>query len=118
MTGRRAAAVAALGLGAATLLLALYVLIEQFPWGLLVLGCVAVALVVGWYGLLRRGALRTAALGVALIAIAAQVVILLTKGDHIAEAVLVGVGLVLTLAAARAAPWPMRPALAASSRSS
>ena len=51
---RRAAAGIALVLGAATLFLALYVLIQQFPRGLAVLGCAAVALAAGWYGMLRR----------------------------------------------------------------
>jgi diacylglycerol kinase family enzyme len=102
-------------------LLGLYVLIDQFPRGLLVLCCIAVALVVGWYGLLRRGALRPVALGLAVIGLAASVVILLWKGDHVAEAVLVGAGTVLALAAARAAfrrrvslppaPGPKRPVL-------
>ena len=52
---RRAAAGIALVLGAATLLLALYVFVQQFPRGLAVLGCAAVALAAGWYGILRRG---------------------------------------------------------------
>jgi Diacylglycerol kinase catalytic domain len=121
VTGRRTAAIAALILGSATLLLALYIVIEQFPRGLLVLGCVAVALVVGWYGLLRHGVLRAAALTVALIGIAAPLLILLRNGNHLAEAVLIGTGIVLTLAAARtafrrrvslpAAPRPKRPVL-------
>jgi diacylglycerol kinase family enzyme len=59
--------------------------------------------VVGWYGLLRRGALRAAAFGVALIGLAAALLILLWKGDDVAEAALVGAGVVLTLGAARTA---------------
>jgi hypothetical protein len=118
---RRAAATFALAIGPATLLLALYIVVEQFPRGLEVVGCVAVALVVGWYGLLRRGAVRVASLGVALAALAAPVVILLAHGNHLAEAVLIGVGIASTLAAARAAfrrnvllpaaPRPERPVL-------
>jgi diacylglycerol kinase family enzyme len=121
LTGRRAAAVAALVLGAATLLLGLYIVIDQFPRGLLVLAWLGVGLVVGWFGLLRRGALRAVALGVALIGLAAAILILVSKGNHIAEAVLVGVGVVLTLGAARTAflrrvslptaPPPHRPVL-------
>jgi hypothetical protein len=103
VSARRAAAIAALGVGAATLLLGFYIVIDQFLRALLVLGGVIVALAAGWYGLLRRGALRAAALGVAMIGLAAPPLILLRNGDHIAEAVLVGAGTVLTLAAARAA---------------
>ena len=100
---RRAAAGLALGLGAATLLLAVYVVLEQFPRGLIVLGCVAVALGAGWYGLLRRGVARLALLGVALVALAVPVVLLVTDGDHLVEAILIGVGLTGTLALARGA---------------
>jgi diacylglycerol kinase family enzyme len=118
---RRAAAGLALVLGAATLLLALYVVVQQFPRGLIVLACAAAALAAGWYGLLRRGVVRLASLGVALVALAVPVVLLLTDGDHLAEAILIGVGLTLSLALARAAfrrrvslppvPSPERPVL-------
>ena len=118
---QRAAAWIALVLGAATLLLALYVFVQQFPRGLAVFGCAAVALAAGWYGILRRGPIRVASLGVALIALVVPIVLLLTNGDHLAEAVLIGVGLTVSLAAARAAfirrvslrpaPRPERPVL-------
>jgi diacylglycerol kinase family enzyme len=118
---RRAAAGLALVLGAATLLLALYIVFQQFPRGLIVLGCVAAALAAGWYGLLRRGVVRLVSLGAALVALAAPVVLLLTDGDHLAEAILIGVGLTVSLALARAAfrrsvslppaPRPERPVL-------
>ena len=108
-------------LGAATLLLAVYVVIQQFPRGLIVLGCVLAALAIGWYGLLRSGVVRLASLGVALVALAVPVVLLLTDGDHLAEAILIGVGLTASLALARAvfrrrvslpaAPRPERPVL-------
>jgi diacylglycerol kinase family enzyme len=118
---RRAAAGLALALGAATLFLALYVVFQQFPRGLIVLGCVAAALAAGWYGLLRRGVVRLASLGAALVALAVPVVLLLTDGDHLAEAIFIGVGLTVSLALARAAfrrrvslppvPRPARPVL-------
>ncbi|HEY6671967.1 MAG TPA: diacylglycerol kinase family protein [Solirubrobacterales bacterium] len=118
---RRAAAGLALVLGAATLLLAVYVVFQQFPRGLIVLGCVAAALAAGWYGLLRRGVVRLASLAVALVALAVPVVLLLTDGDYLGEAVLIGVGWTATLALARAAfrrrvslptvPRPERPVL-------
>jgi diacylglycerol kinase family enzyme len=108
-------------LGTATLLLALYVVFQQFPRGLIVFGCVVAALAAGWYGLLRRGAVRIASLGVALAALAVPVVLLLTDGDHLVQAILIAVGLVVSLALARAAfrrrvalppaPRPERPVL-------
>ena len=79
------------------------------------------ALAVGWYGLLRTGVVRLASLGVALVALAVPVVLLVTDGDHLAEAILIGVGLTASLALARAvfrrrvslppAPRPERPVL-------
>jgi diacylglycerol kinase family enzyme len=118
---RRVAAGLALVLGAATLLLALYVVFQQFPRGLIVLGCSAAAMAAGWYGLLRRGVVRLASLGAALVALAVPVVLLLTDGDYLAEAILIGVGLTVSLALARAAfrrrvslppvPRPKRPVL-------
>jgi hypothetical protein len=100
---RRVAAAIALLLGSATLFLALYIFVEQFPRGLLVLACTAVILLAGWYGLLRRGIARAASAAVVVAALAVQAVLLLTDGKHIAEAVLVGLGAVSTLGAARAA---------------
>ncbi|HEY7267927.1 MAG TPA: diacylglycerol kinase family protein, partial [Solirubrobacterales bacterium] len=100
---RRIAAGSALALAAFTTFLALYVVIEQFPRGLIVLGCVALALAAAWYGLLRRGAARLLGVGTALLAIAAIVLILVLDGDHVAQAVLIGLGVGLTPAAARAA---------------
>jgi diacylglycerol kinase family enzyme len=82
--------------------LALYLLIVQFPRGVLVLGCVAVGLAAGWYGLLRRGPARVAGLALALVALAVAVLIP-ADGDHVPEAVLIGAGFALTLTAARAA---------------
>lgn len=118
---RRAAAVTALILGPATVGLALYVFVDQFPDGLVVLGCVAVGLVLGWYALLRRGIPRAAAGAAAAAALAGAVVILVSGGDHVAEAILIAGGLAGTLAAARAAfrrrvhlpkaPRPHRPVL-------
>ena len=99
---RRVAAWLAVLLGPATLLLALYLLIVQFPRGLLVLGCVVVGLAAGWYALLRRGPPRVAGLALALVALAGAVLIP-ADGDHVPEAVLIGAGFALTLAAARAA---------------
>jgi diacylglycerol kinase family enzyme len=100
---RRTAAIVALLVGPATILLALYVVVDQFPDGLLILGCVLIALLVGWYGLLRRGIVRAAAGAIAVAALAGAVVIQLSDGGHVTEAILIGAGLVGTLTAARVA---------------
>ena len=55
---RRLAAIVALVVGAATLALAVAVAVSEFPRGLVLLGCVLVAGVSAWYGVLRRGELR------------------------------------------------------------
>jgi diacylglycerol kinase family enzyme len=103
VSGQRAAAALALALTALTAILALYIVIEVFPRGLVVLGCVAVALAAGWYGLLRRGAARVAGIAIAVLALAGAVLIPFLDGDHIVEAVVVGVGIVTAPAAAEAA---------------
>jgi hypothetical protein len=90
-------------LAPAVVLLAAYIVVQQFPRGLIVLACVAIALVAGWYALLHRGAARALGLGIALAALIAQAVLLAGDGDHVLEAILVPVGLLLFLGAARAA---------------
>ena len=100
---QRAAAIAALILAPAVVLLAAYIVVQQFPRGLIVLACVAIALAAGWYGLLRRGGARLLGLGIALAALIAVAVLLAADGDHVLEAVLVVAGLILCLGAARAA---------------
>jgi hypothetical protein len=118
---RRVAAIVAVILGPATILLTLYVVVDQFPDGLFILGLVVIALVAGWSGLLRRGILRAAAAAIAIAAVAGAVVIQLSDTGHVAEAILIAVGLVGTLAATRvafrrrvhlpAASPPQRPVL-------
>jgi diacylglycerol kinase family enzyme len=83
--------------------LAAYIVVQQFPRGLLVLACVAITLGAGWYALLRRGVARVLGLGIALAALIAQAALLVTDGDHLPEAILVVAGLILCLGAARAA---------------
>jgi diacylglycerol kinase family enzyme len=115
------AALVALGLAPAVLALSIFIVIEQFPRGLIVLGCVAVAIVAGWYGVLHRGLPRVIGLGAAAAALAGTTVVLLTGGDHGIEAGLTVAGVVLALGAARrafrvrvslpAAPRPLHPVL-------
>jgi len=100
---RRAAAIGALALGCATVLLAVYILIVEFPRGLLVLGLLAVAFLAGGYSLFRRGALRLASAAVALAALAGTVLLLVLEGDRGAEGVLIAVGFALAAALAEVA---------------
>ena len=98
---RRLAALAALVVGAATIVLAVAVAVSEFPRGLVLLGCVVVAAAAAWYGVLRRGTSRIAGLTVAALALAGAVGLLIAGGTRFAD-LLVIVGLLVTLAAARA----------------
>jgi diacylglycerol kinase family enzyme len=119
MSARRIAAIGALLLGSSGFGLAVVVAVQEFPRGLIVLTCVALAAAAAWYGLLRRGALRVAGLSVGALGLGAA--ILLLAGDRLLAAVLVVVALVLSCACARAAfgvrahlsqvPPPRRPVL-------
>jgi diacylglycerol kinase family enzyme len=118
---QRIAAITALVLTPAVLLLAAYLVVAQFPRGLVVFLCVALALGSAWYGLLRRGVARWLGLGFAVVALAIPAVLLITNGDHVAESVAIPVGVVLAIGAARRAfrikvqlvpaPRPRRPVL-------
>jgi diacylglycerol kinase family enzyme len=99
---QRLAAVVALVAGAATIVLAVVVAVSEFPRGLGLLGCVALAGAAAWYGALRRGAARVAGLGIAGLALAGGVALLLGGGTPLGE-LLVVVGLLLSLAASQAA---------------
>ena len=99
---RRLAALVALVVGAATVALAVAVAVSEFPRGLGLLGCVLVAGAAAWYGVLRRGVARVAGLTVAALALAGAVA-LLVAGDSLLAELLVVAGLLVTLAAARAA---------------
>ena len=98
---RRLAALVALVVGAATIVLAVAVAVNEFPRGLVLLGCVVVAAAAAWYGVLRRGISRIAGLTVAALALAGAVGLLIAGGTRFAD-LLVLVGLLVTLAAARA----------------
>ena len=99
---RRLAATVALIVGAATVALAIAVAISEFPRGLILLGCVVIAGVSAWYGVLRRGVARIAGLAVAALALTGAVALLVVEGSPLAD-LLVVAGLLASLAAARAA---------------
>lgn len=118
---QRLAAVAALILGPVVIAYAAYVLVDDFPLGLAVLGGAMLALAAGWYGVLRRGAARTIGLAVAAVALIGAVAAML-GGDHgIAAALAIVVGALATVSFGKEAyrahvplpgvPRPSRPAL-------
>jgi diacylglycerol kinase family enzyme len=102
MTKRRLSAMVALAVGTATIALAVALAMSQFPRGLGLLACVGIAGLTAWYGVLRRGAARLAGLSCAGLALAAAVTLVVTGGPLLAE-LLVVAGLLVCLAAARAA---------------
>ena len=99
---RRLTAVIALVALVATIALAVWVAVSEFPRGLGILALVLVAGAAAWYGVLRRGPARVAGLTVAALALAG-VVALLVADDSSLDELLVVVGLLIALAAARAA---------------
>ncbi len=99
---RRVAALVALVAAAAAVALAVAVAVSEFPRGLVLLGCVVVAAASAWHGILRRGPARAAGLAIAALALAGALALLLTGGSLLAQ-VLVIAGILVALAAARAA---------------
>ena len=100
---QRIAALTALVLPPLILILAVDILVEQFPRGLIVLAGVAIAFAAAWYGLLRTGVARILGVAIAVVALAAPVVVLIADGDHVVQALVILAGLALWLAATRAA---------------
>ena len=95
-------AIFALVVAVATLVLAIVVAINQFPRGLVLLGCVLIAGVSAWYGLRRRGIARAVGVIIAGIALVGAVVLIVAGGARLVD-LLVVAGLVVSLAAASAA---------------
>jgi hypothetical protein len=95
------AAACALALAATALVLAAVSVVIHFPRGLVVLACVVLGLAAGWYGLVRRGTARVAALGAAAVLGAVAALLLLAR-DPLITVAIVG-ALWLALVAARAA---------------
>ena len=100
---KRIAAVTALVLPPVILVLAVDIVVDQFPRGLIVLAGVAIAFAAAWYGLLRTGAARVLGVAIAFAGLAATVVVLIADGDHLVQALVILGGVALALAATRAA---------------
>jgi diacylglycerol kinase family enzyme len=101
MFWQRLAAIAAVVLAAATVVAAVVALISNFPRGLFVLLLVFVALTAGWHGMLHRGPVRVVGIGIAVVALAAVIVLLLSR--DVVDTIIIVVAGVATIAAARAA---------------
>jgi diacylglycerol kinase family enzyme len=116
---RQAAAIGAIVLCAGGLGLAVVVVVQEFPRGLISLACVALAAAGAWYGVLRRGAARVLGLAVGALGLGAAILLLIS--DRLLEELVAVAALVLSLACARAAfrfrtglprmPAPQRPVL-------
>jgi diacylglycerol kinase family enzyme len=114
------AAIASLALLAGSVVLAVVIGVQEFPQGLSVLACLAVASLAAWWALVHRGAARFAAAAVT-GALLAGVVVLVALEGRVVEDVLVLAGFMLSVTAARsvftvharlpAASPPKRPVL-------
>jgi diacylglycerol kinase family enzyme len=101
-TGRRTAAVLALVAALFTLVAALTVAIDDFPRGLLILGCALLAAGGCWEGVLRRGWARAAWLGVAVVALGGGGLLLADDG-FLRDLLLLGLGVLVWHVGARIA---------------
>ena len=121
VSGRqRVAAAVALLAAVLTVGLAIVVAITDFPQGVGVLGCVAVALVAAWFGVVRGGRQRTVGIAVAVLALVGAAALLTRNGSWLSLVLLV-LGIAIGHAAARvafqahvhlpAADRPQRPVL-------
>ena len=99
----RLAALVALASALVLAALSIDIVLSQFPRGLIVLACLAVAFAAVWYGLTRTGGARLLGSGVATLAVALIVAMLIADGDHLVQALVIVVALGLTLLATRSA---------------
>jgi predicted nuclease with RNAse H fold len=123
---RRTTAAVALAAAAWVLVLGVTVAVDDFPRGLLLLGCAALVAAGAWEGVLRRGWGRVAGVVVAVAALAAGTVVLGDEGYR-RSLLLLGLGALVLHATARlafrpdvvlpAAPRPQRPVLVVNPRS-
>ena len=117
----RLAALVALASTAVLVVLGIDIVLSQFPRGLIVLAALVVAFAGAWYGLTRTGGARLLGSGIAILAAAVIVAVLLVDGDHLAQALVIVVGLGSMVLATRSAfrvhvslqrvPDPDRPVL-------
>src|SRR3954452_3784206 len=98
---QRAAAIAALVLGAAGFAVAVVVAVQEFPRWLIALACFTVAVLAGWYGLVRTGAARVIGLSLGALGLAAAVLLLVR--DRLLEDLFLAAAILLACACARAA---------------
>ena len=119
MRRRQLTAAGALAFAAGGLVLALTIVVEAFPRGLIALACVTLGAAAAWHGTLRTGAVRVAGLAAGALGLAAALA-LLAREDPLGEALVVA-ALVLSGGLARASfaqrarlrpqPAPRRPVL-------
>src|SRR5436305_9232199 len=102
MKGRRLWAASALLVVIATILFAVDVALSRIPKGLSVVACVILAVAAAAYGLVRRGATRILGLALALLLLATAITLVFVEHDP-TDDVLLAVGVVAALAAARQA---------------
>jgi diacylglycerol kinase family enzyme len=89
------------------------IVLSQFPRGLIVLACLVIAFAAAWYGLTRTGGARLLGSGIATLAVALIVAVLIADGDHLVQALVIVVALGLMLLATRSAfrvHVPLHPA--------
>ena len=99
----RLAALAALASGAVLAILTIDIVVTQFPRGLIVLANLVLAVAAAWYGLTRTGGARLLGTGIAILAVAVIVAVLIADGDHLGQAFVIVVGLGLMVLATRSA---------------
>jgi diacylglycerol kinase family enzyme len=99
----RLAALVALVSTAVLVILSVDIVVSQFPRGLIVFAGLVLAFAAAWYALTRTGRARLVGSGIAIAAVAVIVALLIADGDHIAQALVIVVGLGLMLLATRAA---------------
>ena len=102
-TRDRIAAAAALIFSLVAVVLAINLMLDRFPSGLILLGFVTVALLGAWYGLVGAGPARVAGFTLAILALAAGLVFVLNNGEGVPLALATLVSLALAIAAARRA---------------
>jgi diacylglycerol kinase family enzyme len=102
-SGHRLAALVALASAAVLAVLSIDIVISQFPRGLIVLACIVLAFASAWYGLTRTGGARLLGSGIAILAVATTVTVLIADGEHLVQALVIVAALGLMVVATRSA---------------